>query len=169
MREEIRAKTVPRLMKDIKLQILEAQWASRRVNTGKNTCRHSTVNLMTENKEESLKHLGRHAIFKGVIVRMTENMEIRRQWNNILRMLAEIKANLYFYTQWKMSLKNKEHKEVFRKTKTGRIHQQEAHTKWNTRRCSAGREKKMCPHLEVENARTEEDLVSIPGQGTKIP
>ena len=54
---------------------------------------------MTENKEESLKHLGRHAIFKGVIVRMTENMEIRRQWNNILRMLAEIKANLYFYTQ----------------------------------------------------------------------
>lgn len=54
---------------------------------------------MTENKEESLEHLGRHAIFKGVIVRMTESMETRRQWNNILGMLAEIKASLYFYTQ----------------------------------------------------------------------
>ena len=90
--EEIMAENFPNLMKNITLNMQEAQWTPSKMYSKRPTLRHITIKLSKDKeswKQQEITHHIQGILNKIISTLFITNFQVRRQWANIFKVLKK--------------------------------------------------------------------------------
>lgn len=79
-------KNIPNLVRDINLQIPEAEWIPNRINPRKFTPIYMRIKFLKTNNEEKILKTGRE---KQYLHFLSETVETKRKWHNNFQVMKE--------------------------------------------------------------------------------